>query len=99
MDVVAISGEQWFATQEPSADGEKNVEDGKPKRYEWNGDRDDCRSFLRTGEGQGTDHEANEQTAGIAKENGRRMKIEAKEADDHSSKNDGKQSDQRVRSK
>ncbi len=45
MDVVAISGEQWFATQEPAAHGEQNIEDWKPKRYEWNGDRDDCKIF------------------------------------------------------
>ncbi len=38
--------------------------------------------FLRASKGKGTDHKANKQTAGIAKENGRRVKIEAEEAND-----------------
>src|SRR5208283_2617112 len=96
MDMLTIRCEHGTATDQAPQDGERRFQDRQAERYNRNGDGNDGRSLLGSGQGQRAQQEADEQTARIAKKDGGGVEVVAQKAKDRPGQSNRHHRDERV---
>src|SRR5678816_2083223 len=95
MNVLAIGGEDGTAANETPRDRKSGLEDWQTEGNDWNCNRDNGGSFLRSLKSQSAQHEPDEQAAAVAKKNCRRIEVEAEKSQNGARKGNRHQGYQR----
>jgi hypothetical protein len=82
VDVAAVRAEDRLAPEKAPDDGEKRIEQRKGESHQRGGHAQDGGRFLAPDDTQAAEHEADEQAAGIAEEDGSGIEVVAKETEE-----------------